>query len=596
MRKTYVIVLLASLVVSFLLYGNTISGEFVYDDNSYINHEDVKKAENLLKVWNQPLVPNAVNAGLFHPLTSFTYTLNFVLFGESPISFHIVNIFLNGLVSFLVFLLVKKLFNNTVLALFIALFYAFLPIHSEAVANIKGRDEIFAAVFGVSAWFSFLWATEEGDRIDIRKIFLSAFLFFLAVLSKVLIISLPALFLLAFIVRKKPSIFEIGKIAFVFFFILSIYMLWRFEVLGEYAFGKDVLFFAINPLAWAPFWTRLWTAFTIAFLYIGKTFIPWNLSASYHFNQVPLVNNLFESWQAIAGFLFLMVLIVLAAIRKTRATPAGLGALAFLVLYIVISKIIFKGGDMMAERWMYFPSMGLSFIGGYVMYSIYRRRKRLGMVLFIVVLFVYAAVLIPRNLVWYSEESLRRSMIKTAPRSIQGHYGLAQFYLERNLLDEAKKEAQIAYEIYNKHPPLLNTMGSIAFLEKEYARAAVFYLQAIEEAPFAVQGYQNAAKVYFTMGEYEKAASLLKYLITRWSHPRAADFVDYALVLAKQGKYQESLAVIQGRFKGDVKDSQIRLVLAIDYFKTGNLEEAKKYFDWNTSLGIQEKIKILTNF
>lgn len=187
-------------------------------------------------------------------------------------------------------------------------------------------------------------------------------------------------------------------------------------------------------------------------------------------------------------------------------------------------------------------------------------------------------------------------MVKTAPRSIQGHYGLAQFYLENNRLAEAKKEVEIGYAIYNKHPPLLNVMGSIAYVEKDYGRAETYYLQAIEEAPFVTQGYQNAAKLYFTIGNYDKAASLLKYLITKWSYPRAADFVDYALVLAKLGRYQESLAIIHRRFAGNFQDPQIKLVLSIDYFKTGNLKEAKNYFDWNNTLSVQEKVKILTDF
>lgn len=596
MIRTHAAVLLGSLIVSFLLYGNSIPGVFVYDDVSYINREDVKRVENLWKVWSQPLIPNAVNAGLFHPLTSFTFTLSFVAFGESPVSFHVVNIILHGIASFLVFLVATKLWKNTIVALCIGLLFMFLPIHSETVANIKGRDELLAALFGLAAWLTFLRATEGGKRIDYPRMCLSALIFLLAVLSKALIITLPALYVLTFIVRKKPTYGEIAKIAGIFFVVVSVYLYWRYRVLGEYAFGKDVLFYAINPLATAPFWTRIFTAFTIAFIYIVKTYIPWNLSASYHFNQVPMVTSFVGSWQVMGGLTVLATLILLATVKKTRTTPIGLGALAFLVPYIVISKLLFKGGDIMAERWMYTPSVGLSIIGGFLIYTIVQKQKKLGVLLFICMISAYAWVVVSRNLVWRTEESLRRSMVTSAPNSIQGHYGLAQYYLENTRLEEAKKEAMIGYKIYDRHPPLLNTLGSIAYLEKDFDRSEMYYLQAIEEAPFVTQGYQNAAKLYFTIGKYDKAESLLRYLITKWSHPRSADFIDYALVLAKLGRYKESLGIITRKFSGEYHDSRIRLILAIDYYKIGNMEEVKKYFDWNTTLSDQEKVTILKNF
>jgi tetratricopeptide (TPR) repeat protein len=274
----------------------------------------------------------------------------------------------------------------------------------------------------------------------------------------------------------------------------------------------------------------------------------------------------------------------------------SLGALAFLVPYLVISKIVFKGGDILAERWMYFPSLGLSFIAGYLLYSVYKRWKWAGITVLTVILITYAYVIIPRNQIWLSEENLRRSMVETAPQSIQGHYGLAQFYLENGYLKEAKQEAEIAYKIYAKHPPLLNTMGSLAFLEKDYDLAETHYLEAIEAAPFVMQSYQNAAKLYFTLGRYEEAESFLEHLVTNWSHPRDADFVDYALVLAKLGRYEESLEVIGRKFGENLDDPRVRLVLAIIHYKMGDFEEAQKYFDWSPDLSEGEKIRILREF
>ncbi|MBI2020476.1 tetratricopeptide repeat protein [Candidatus Daviesbacteria bacterium] len=580
--------------MSFLLYGNTISGDFVYDDQ-YLDH--LREFNQIWQVWRQPFLADDLTAGLFRPLTSFSFALNFALFGSSPISFHIINIILNGIVTFLVFLLSQKLFSHWVLSLFIALFYAFLPIHSEAVANIKSREEILAACFGILSWLVLISAT-EGKRINYLKVCLSSLLFILAVLSKELIIALPVLFVLILIFRKKFNWLNLGKIIAIFIFITSLYMIWRFLILGEYAFGRDKNFFVINPLSLTDFVTRIWTSFKIAFIYISKTFIPWNLSAAYHYKELTPINNIFESWQAMGGLIFLIVLFGLAVMKRLRNSPIGVGALTFLVSYLVISKIIFKEGDILAERWMYFPSIGLSFIGGFLLYFFFIKFikiKWLGIAALVTILLIYSGVLINRNLVWLSEESLFKSMVKDAPLSVHGHQLLAQWYLERNLLNEAKKETEVAFNIYQDHPPLLNTMGNIALEEGDFKLAEEMFLKAIKIAPEVTTAYQNAANLYYKTGQYEKAEKVLEYLVTHWTKPRIGDYMDYALVLAKLGKYQTSLEVINRKLMPPT-NPRVKLLLAINYYKLGNIEEAKKYFDWDSSLSEEEKLKILQEF
>ena len=308
------------------------------------------------------------------------------------------------------------------------------------------------------------------------------------------------------------------------------------------------------------------------------------------------MTNLFDSWQAVSGLAMMLLLVFLSFFNRTRVTAIGLGAISFLVPYIVISKIIFKGGDILAERWMYFPSVGLSIIGGYLVYLLFIRARWLGLAILAVVIGIYTPVLVDRNKVWLSEESLRQSMIETAPGSIQGYSGLAYFYKENNLINKAKQAAEKAYGIYDKHPPLLNTVGDLAVLEGEYALAESYYFQAIEAAPFMTLSYQNLAKLYFLLGRYEESLALLKHLTTQWSQPRADNFIDLALVLSKLGRYEESFDTINHTFGGDFSRPRVRLVLAINYFKTGNMEEARKYFDWDNTLNEAEKTRILREF
>jgi len=184
-RKHLFLVFLGSLAISFLLYGNGIKGNFVYDDQFFAGRSELRSAGHLANLWLEPYEPSRSYNGVYRPLAIFSFSLNFVLLGSSPVSFHTINIILNAVSVFLLFILVLKLFDNINLALFSALFYGFLPIHTEAVAFIKSRDELLATIFILLAWLLFIKSTEKS--INWKGIFGSSVLFLLSLLSKEII-------------------------------------------------------------------------------------------------------------------------------------------------------------------------------------------------------------------------------------------------------------------------------------------------------------------------------------------------------------------------------------------------------------------------
>ncbi len=591
--KTFIWLLLGSIGLSFLLYGNTLGGDFVYDDQLFSKRVDLGQPDSLIKVWTEPFLPQHRDAGLYRPLTVFTFALNFLLFGESPLGFHLVNVFLNGVNVFLVFLLVDKLFNNLFLALVSAAFFGFLPIHTEAVAFIKSRDELLAAFFALLAWLVFLEATRHA-KISYLKIFGSSMFFLLAVLAKELIIIAPAAFIAIYWLKNKTGLRRAVKLSLAYLPAASFYLWLRYRVLGQYGFGRDDSYFIINPVGYVDWLTRFWTAFKIAFVYIGKTFVPINLSATYHYNQLTLVENPLTSGAALAGMAFLAILIWFLIWRRTRLTPLAAGAAFFLISYSVISKFVFKAGDILAERWLYFPSIGLSLIGGYGLTKVWGHKKRLTAAVMLAAAAAFGYVIISRNRVWLSNQALYQNMIETAPNSIQGHMNLADLYLENNDLESARRQAETAFNIYKEHPPLLNLIGVIAFKDGNYDLAERAFLKAIEIRPKLPLSFSNIAKVYYKTGDYGKAEEALRNVVNLY--PKPEDVILYALTLSKLKRYAESTEVIKKYFSRDLANSQVRLVLAINSFKVGNLDEARKYFDWNQSKSEAEKIEILKDF
>jgi len=96
---------------------------------------------------------------------------------------HFNNIWTFALGCVFLYLVFSKYFfrNNQDLAFLAALFFTMHPIHSEAIANVKSRDEIFSLIF-VS--LTFLYSFQYLETKKTKDLFWAAFMFLLALLSK----------------------------------------------------------------------------------------------------------------------------------------------------------------------------------------------------------------------------------------------------------------------------------------------------------------------------------------------------------------------------------------------------------------------------
>jgi tetratricopeptide (TPR) repeat protein len=96
---------------------------------------------------------------------------------------HFNNIWTFALGCMLLFLVFSRYFfrTNQDLAFLAALLFTMHPIHSEAIANVKSRDEIFSLIF-VS--LTFLYSFRYVETKKVKDLFWASFLFLLALLSK----------------------------------------------------------------------------------------------------------------------------------------------------------------------------------------------------------------------------------------------------------------------------------------------------------------------------------------------------------------------------------------------------------------------------
>ena len=145
-----------------LLYANTLDLKYALDDSLMITDNNfTKKGASGIKdiLTNDAFVGflgknNLLPGGRYRPLPQVMFAIEKEFFGFNPFVGHLINILLYAFTCMLLFIILNRLFINykttnwylgipfTATMLFTA-----HPLHTEAVANIKGRDEILCLFF-----------------------------------------------------------------------------------------------------------------------------------------------------------------------------------------------------------------------------------------------------------------------------------------------------------------------------------------------------------------------------------------------------------------------------------------------------------------
>jgi hypothetical protein len=179
----YYLILVA--VVS-LVFGNTLFNGYNMDDHLVTqNHVYTSKGVSAIKdILSSNYYSNNVDINFdYRPLVHISFALEHQFFGEHALVSHFINLVLYLLTILLLFKLCSKWFgeNNIDAALLTSLIFAVHPIHTEAVASIKNRDELLALLFGLSAVYSVMKYLTENH---FKWLLLGFFAFSLSMLSK----------------------------------------------------------------------------------------------------------------------------------------------------------------------------------------------------------------------------------------------------------------------------------------------------------------------------------------------------------------------------------------------------------------------------
>lgn len=551
--------------LAFLLYGNSLQGEFVLDDLSVVQNPTLQQTSGVFKVFISPYYYARPQAGLYRPLVLASFWGS-QFFSRQPAISHLTNLLLHGVISFEIFLLILALKKDHRTAWFGALIFMFLPIHIESVASIVGRTELLAFLFLISAWLAVLK----------NKYLLAGFLFLLALFSKETAIAFLPVWIYLELVHQKKNWRELIKPALFFIFPLVFYTWLRYLALGRLYFLNAGGYAFFNPLREIEFWPRFLTAAKVLFLYGQKIIFPAHFSSDYSYNQIPVVTDLFHSWSTIAGLSILGGLVFL--VFRSKNNLIRLGSLIFLSSYFVVSNFIFKIGTIMAERLMYLPSLGFALISaeGLATNFLYKKYRKMLWLIFVFILLIYGRQIILGNRLWRNEKTLFANAYRQAPHSTVNAANLASLLYKNGQLKKALVKVNEALTIDPQNAPALTIKGQVQLGLGLNNQAEESWKTAVAIQPDYLYPYLSLGLYYYQKGDFSAGETILSQAPS--TKPPLSNLMTLlALNKIGLGKYKETVDLIESSFGTNPAEDELWFVLGLAYLKNGAEQSARNF-------------------
>ncbi len=508
-----VFVLLALAV--FIVYGNALFNGFVYDDGYLIlRNELIGDLKNLPLVFVKDvteLTPVGRASGYYRPVSMAFLMMVRQVAALNAFGWHLVNVLLHLVNTFLVFLLIRDCVRDRTIAFFGALLFAVHPVHVEAVTPVYNFMGLLSAFFGLRAMIAFF--KSEGFTKKPYTL-LCLLMLALAVFAKEEMIVLPGLFLLAGLYFfRHGSVRRLMSRSWAYGLcvaVAALYVWARVSVVEKEAalgFWDLPLHFNVLPAGSAAL--HFMTVLKIYCHYVILLIFPMDLSA---FHMVYPAQGIVRpeslACLGVTGLLFSF------AFMTRRRRPA----VSFWILFFFISLVpvsnLFPIGGLFAERFLYFPSVAFCALAGTIFVRsvnvLVPARKefhqRLILYGIFIVVIVFGFKTARRNYVWRNDVILWEETWRDAPRSLVVNLNLANAYFRHGRLEEAQ-EAYLRALSFNsaRNFAVHNALGKIAGIQGNEERALMHFGIAVSLNPGFVEGHYNIGITHFHLGHDQLA-------------------------------------------------------------------------------------------
>ncbi len=491
-----ILVVLLTIISYYPAFFNSFTN---WDDNLYVTDNDLIKSfgfQNIYKWFT------GSHTGLYHPLTLFSFAIDYSISGENPLMFHITNLFLHLLNTLLVFKLVQSLFNNRFIAIATMFLFGIHTLHVESVAWITERKDVLYSFFFLA---SLTFYVIYHQRRKAGWLFLTFIFFIMSLMSKAAAVTLPVNLLIIDYLLGRNIFSKKVIIEKIPFFIMSI-VFGLMTVYLHHGYGS------LDNTTGLPLFIRILVSGKALMFYFTKILLPVNLSAFYPMPQIIDRSSLFVMALNLAGYLALF-LGLLITYKRSRIVFAGI---AFFIVNISLFLIPVGVPISQADRFVYIPSIGLFIIISYCIYLLsekYPKIKTSGIIVFSIYILFLSGLTFQRVKTWKNSLTLWGDVINKTGQTYFPLMKRGITYRQIGNYDAAFADLNASIKLHPDNYYALESRGYIYLLREDYQNAKDDFMNMIELNPESSYAYCSLGFACRKLGDYTKALESLNIAI-----------------------------------------------------------------------------------
>lgn len=491
--RLYVYILI---LLGLLIYSNAISNGFVGDDiYQVVTNRAIHSLSNLPQFFTGSTYynadPNSLMGAYYRPFMMTFYSFMYALAGPNPHLFHLMQIFLHIINAILLYFILKTFFKP-ILSFLLAIVFLIHPQNNEAVVYIANLQDTLFLFFGL---LGLLQLTKKEQNL-----FLASFCFLLSLLSKetgIAFVFIGVLYQFFFNYTKRKQLLLGLLIIGLTYYILRV----SIAHIGT-------THTPLAPITLASSLERLATIPSIIVFYLQTFFFPVHISALHFWVVKQLTFQTFYlPLLLVLGFFSFIIGVAYKLIKQHHPLTKpflffSLWMLSGMTLHL---HLIATLDATAADRWFYFPFIGMLGILGVCIEAKLLKLPKLTIIiwgLMIIILIALGIRTYIRNNNWKDTITLYEHDMK---------------YSQSNFL-------------------ITNALGTEYIKDGDFEKAKPFIMASVAEYPYFAN-LNNAAIIALHEGNIGQARKYLQQAITQSNHYLV--YENYSSFLIKYGPSKE---------------------------------------------------------
>ncbi|GAA4816262.1 hypothetical protein GCM10011365_00870 [Marinicella pacifica] len=548
-----------------LIYALSLGHQFALDDavvltgNRFVQQMDfwsILTQDTFAGFFQSENTSQFVHGGRYRPLTLMLFAIIWSV-TQSPWVFHLLNVLAFAATVVTIYKITVQLCNKKFkpnqhqrLAFYTAVLFAVHPIHTEVVNNIKGLDDILSLLLALIAWLFVLKSSPTSSINYFISIFFFMFLALMAKESAILIVPLSGLSLWFFQNKKQWTAF---KQILPMIVAVALYLLIRGVITQSSSDIQTLPELMNNPFlqwhqgSWQPLSTsdKYGTILHSLGLYLYKVFLPIQLTHDYYPHAIPVTG--FCQWQSLLPLFLYLALVTYTLWGLYKRQLPAFAWTVYGISLALFSNIPFTIGTLMAERFLYIPSLGICLLMAWA-YVVLSKKTQANQAVRTVVSAVAVLVILAaswqtlqRSRVWHDNLTLFEADIVKSSNSAKLNNALAGALIAQSQSTRTKNPEKAIQQleralIYLNRAIRIHPTYAQAYLLKGNALhylgqtndAIDAYLHALKLKPNFTAARDNLSRVQ----AHRKLAKTQKQL---------QEITQQAITLSQQGNYSQAI-------------------------------------------------------